>query len=65
MGEARYLPEQMQEAATVVCKADRSYLKYAISCMENMSGSVDKYMEKELKLTEDKKEKLRKILLYK
>lgn len=65
MGEARYLPEQMQEAATVVCKADRSYLRYAISCMENKSGSVDKYMEQELKLTEAKKAKLRKILLYK
>lgn len=65
MGEARYLPEQMQEAATVVCKADISYLRYAISCMENKSGSVDKYMEQELRLTEAKKEKLRAILLYK
>lgn len=65
MGEARYLPEQMQEAATVVCKADIRYLKYAISCMKKKSGSVDKYMEKELKLTEAKKQKLREILLYK
>lgn len=65
MGEAKFLPEQMQEAATVVCKADRSFLRYAISCMENKSGSVEKYMEQELKITQAKRDKLREILLYK
>lgn len=64
IGEARFLPEKMQEAATVVCKADIVYLNYAKSYMENKSGSVDLYLEKELGLTPDKKEKLREILLY-
>jgi len=64
MGEARFLPERMQEAATVVCKANISYLNYAKSCMANKSGSIDDYMTNELKLTEDKREKLRQILLY-
>ncbi len=65
MGEARYLPEKMQEAATVVCQANMSYLNYAKTCMRNKSGSIDEYMEKELKLTSEKKEKLKQILLYK
>lgn len=65
MGEACYLPEKMQEAATVMCKADASYLQYGIASMERISGSVDKYMEEKLRLTEDKKQKLRELLLYK
>lgn len=64
MGEARFLPERMQEAATVVCKVNLSYLNYAKTCMINKSGSIDNYITNELKLTEDKKEKLRQILLY-
>lgn len=64
MGEARFLPERMQEAATVVCKANVAYLNYAKSCMINKSGSIDDYMTNELKLTEEKRKKIRKILLY-
>lgn len=64
MGEARFLPERMQEAATVVCKANISYLNYAKTCMINKSGSVDDYMTNELKLTKDKRDKLKRILLY-
>jgi len=64
LGEARFLPENMQEAATVICKADMSYLNYAKSCMRNKSGSIDDYMTKELRLTPEKIDKLRKILLY-
>lgn len=64
MGEARYLPESMQEAATVACKTDLLYLNYAKNCMIKKSGSVNAYMEQELKLTPEKKAKLRKILLY-
>lgn len=64
LGEARFLPERMQEAATVVCKANISYLNYAKSCMIKKSGTIDDYMLNELKLTEDKKKKLRQILLY-
>ena len=64
IGEARFLPEKMQEAATVVCKVDVSYLNYAESCMIKISGSVDAYMAEKLKLTPEKKEKLKQILLY-
>lgn len=64
MGEAKYLPEQLQEAATVVCKTDKSYLDYAKRWMISMSGSVDKYMEQRLHLTPEKKEKLKQIMLY-
>lgn len=64
MGEVRFMPERMQEAATVVCKANISYLNYAKFCMTNKSGTIDDYMLNELKLTEDKKAQLQKILLY-
>lgn len=64
MGEARFLPEQMQEAATIICQSHMAYLNYARTCMIRKSGSVEEYMEKELKLTADKKEKLKEILLY-
>ncbi|MDU1904301.1 MAG: tyrosine-protein phosphatase [Dysgonomonas sp.] len=64
MGEARFLPEQMQEAATVICQSHLAYLNYAKTCMIRKSGSVDEYMVEELKLTAEKKEKLREILLY-
>lgn len=65
LGEARFLPEAMQEAATVICKADISYLNYAKTCMKNKSGSIDEFMSKELKLTPEKIDKLKHILLYK
>lgn len=64
MGEARFLPEKMQEAATIVCQANMSYLNYAKACMKEKSGSVNEYIEKELKVTPEKKEKIKKILLY-
>lgn len=64
MGEARYLPESMQEAATVACRADLIYLNYAKDCMIKKSGSVNTYLEQELKITPEKKEKLKKILFY-
>lgn len=58
------LSESRQEALTLLTKTDLSYLKYGISCMRNKSGSVDEYMTKELKLTPDKRKKLKEILLY-
>lgn len=64
MGEARFLPEQMQEAATIVCQSHMAYLNYAKTCMIKMSGSVEEYMEEEIKLTPEKREKLKEILLY-
>ncbi|SHF53460.1 protein-tyrosine phosphatase [Dysgonomonas macrotermitis] len=64
IGEARFLPERMQEAATVICKADLSYLDYAKTWMISLNGSVDEYMVHRLGLTQAKREKLRQILLY-
>lgn len=64
IGEAKYLPEHMQEAATVFCKTDMIYLNYAKACMIEVSGSVDEYMTQKLRLTPEKREKLKKILLY-
>ncbi len=58
------LSEQMQEAMTMIFKADISQLRYAIYCMKKKSGSVEEYMAKELDLTGKKKEILKKILLY-
>lgn len=65
IGEAKFLPERMQEAATVFCKTNPAYLNYAKACMINISGSVDDYMTHKLRLTPEKREKLKEILLYK
>lgn len=64
MKEGEGLPESMRDAITMLSTADLSQLKYAISCMKKKSGSVEDYMQKELKLTSDKKAKLKEILLY-
>lgn len=64
IGEAQFLPERMQEAATVMCKVDMDYINYAEFCMMQMNGTVETYMTEKLKLTPEKKEKLKQILLY-
>ena len=58
------LPESVQEAITMIATADISHLRYAISCMKKKSGSVEEYMHHELRLTPQKIEKLKEILLY-
>lgn len=58
------LSEPSQEALTLLTKTDLSFLKYGIACMRNKSGSVDEYMTKELKLTPEKRKKLKQLLLY-
>lgn len=58
------LSESRQEALTMMTKTDLPFLKYGIACMRAKSGSVDDYMTKELRLTSDKRKKLREILLY-
>lgn len=62
--DADSLSESRQEALTMLTKTDLAYLKYGISCMREKSGSVEDYMLKELKLTPDKRKKLRDILLH-
>lgn len=58
------LSESSQEALTMFATTDPAFLKYSIKCMKEKSGSVDEYMLKELRITPEKREKLRKILLY-
>lgn len=58
------LSESRQEAFTMITKTDLSFLKYAVSCIRHKSGSVEEYMKTELRITPEKKQKLKQILLY-
>jgi protein-tyrosine phosphatase len=62
--DADSLAESRQEALTMLTKTDLAYLKYGISCIREMSGSVDDYMLNKLKITPGKKKKLKQILLH-
>lgn len=64
MPDGQELSETGQEALTLIATTDISYLRYAISCIRKKSGSVEEYMLKELKLTDEKRQKLKKNLLY-
>lgn len=64
MIDARNLPEPMQEAVTAMLSVNRAYLNYAIEHINQIYGSVDNYLEKELRVTSGKKMLLRKYLLY-
>lgn len=57
------LSESRQEAFTILTQTDISFLKYGLSCIKEKYGSIDNYMTKELKITPEKKEKLKRILL--
>lgn len=57
------LSESRQEAFTMLTKTDLAFLKYGISCIKEKCDNVDEYMLKELKITPEKKQKLKKILL--
>lgn len=61
---ARNLSESKQEALTMMTKTDISYLRYSISCIREKSGSVDEYILNELKVTPEKKQQLKNILLH-
>ncbi len=58
------LSESRQEAFTMLSRTDLAYLKYGISCIREKRGSVEDYMLHELKLTPEKKKKLKAILLH-
>jgi Protein tyrosine/serine phosphatase len=62
--DARTLPESMQEAITAMLSVNRAYLNYAIDHIKLKYGSVDNYLEKELRVTSGKRNLLRKYLLY-
>lgn len=62
--DARNLPESLQEAITAMLSVNPAYLNYVIDHIKNKYGSVDNYIEKELRVTPGKKSLLRKYLLY-
>jgi protein-tyrosine phosphatase len=62
--DARNLPEPMQEAVTAMLSVNKAYLNYVVEHIKQKYGSVDNYLEKELRVTIGKKNLLRKYLLY-
>ena len=62
--DARNLSESMQEAVTAMLSVNTAYLNFAIDHIKLKYGSVDNYLEKELRVTSGKKNLLRKYLLY-
>lgn len=62
--DARNLSEPLQEAVTAMLSVNRAYLNYAIDHIKLKYGSVDNYLEKELRVTSGKRNLLRKYLLY-
>ena len=57
-------PEYFQEAVTALMSVNPAYINYSIDYINQKYGSIDNYLEKELKLTSGKKILLRKYLLY-
>lgn len=62
--DARTLSESMQEAVTAMLSVNRAYLNYAVDHIKLKYGSLDNYLEKELRVTIGKRNLLRKYLLY-
>ncbi len=62
--DATNLSEPMQEAVTAMLSVNRAYLNYAIDHIIKTYGSVDNYLENELRVTPGKRSLLRKYLLY-
>ncbi|MDO5663939.1 MAG: tyrosine-protein phosphatase [Bacteroidia bacterium] len=57
-------PEYFQEAVTALMSVNVAYINYTIDYINQKYGSIDNYLEKELKLTSGKRILLRKHLLY-
>jgi protein-tyrosine phosphatase len=55
---------EVQETITALFSAQRETLKYSLELLKKNYGSMDNYLEKELKLTHRKREKLKSLLLY-
>lgn len=55
---------QIQETITALYSAHRETMTYAFEQLVKEYGSVDDYFEKELNLTQRKREKLKELLLY-
>ncbi|MDP4269488.1 MAG: tyrosine-protein phosphatase [Bacteroidota bacterium] len=57
------LPSEGQEALTILLSAQKDFLQYAFEKIRQENGSMDKYLQKKLKLSPRKKEKIQRILL--
>lgn len=62
--DTKNFSEPMQEAITAMLSVNRVYLNYAIDYIKEKYGSLDDYLEKELRVTSGKRILLRKYLLY-
>ncbi len=62
--DAGNFSEPVQEAITAMLSANRSYINYVVDQINIKYGSVDNYLEEELRVTISKKNLLRKYLLY-
>ncbi len=58
------MPESIQEAMTVIVRADENYIDFAFGQIVKKYGSSDLYFEKALGLTPAKRQKLKKIMSY-
>jgi protein-tyrosine phosphatase len=56
--------ESMQEAITAMLSVNRAYLNFAIEHIRQVYGSIDNYLEYELRVTSGKRSLLRRYLLY-
>ena len=62
--DAKNLSEPLQEAVTAMLSVNAAYLNYVIDHITQKYGSVDSYLETELRVTSGKRNLLRKYLLY-
>ena len=58
------LPESLQEAMTALFSANNAYLNNAFDYIKEKYGSIDNYLEKEVRVSKGKMIILRKLMLY-
>lgn len=58
------LSEAQQQTFTMLTRTDISYLLYGLGHVRKENNSIDEFMTNKLKLTKEKRAKLREILLY-
>nr|WP_234347364.1 tyrosine-protein phosphatase [Parabacteroides bouchesdurhonensis] len=61
---AKDLSSDAQESITVILTANESFLDIALQKINKEYGSIDKYLSKGLNITENKRDKIKDILLY-
>lgn len=57
-------PEYIQEALTAVLTVNRAYLTYTLDHIRQKYGSIDNYLQKELRVSAGKKNLMKKYLMY-